>query len=61
MWQRSRQVFWLAIHPPGSLPNLLVSDILPFVIAYSGGSAGDSHPSSLFTLAGTVIRLITYG
>ena len=25
----------------------------PFVFAYSGGSAGDLHPSSLFTLVGT--------
>lgn len=26
----------------GRLPNLTVSDMLPFVIAYSGGSAEDS-------------------
>lgn len=31
----------------GRLPDLSTSDIMPFVLAYSGGSAGDLHPSSL--------------
>jgi len=31
----------------GRLPGHSTSDIMPFVLAYSGGSAGDFHPSSL--------------
>ena len=31
----------------GRLPSLSTSDILPFVLAYSGGSVWDSHPTSL--------------
>jgi len=47
-----RQVFWLASHPPGAFPTLRPVAFMPFVIAYSGGSAGESllletHPSSL--------------
>jgi len=41
------QVFWLASRPPGAFPVLRTSGIVPFVVAYSGGSAGDLHPSSL--------------
>ena len=33
----------------GRLPGLSTSGILPFVLAYSGGSAGASHPSSLLS------------
>ena len=33
----------------GRLPGQQTSDTLPFVIAYSGGSAGESHPSSLLS------------
>jgi hypothetical protein len=43
----SRQVFWLAIHPRGRLPDQAISGIRPFVLAHSGGSAGVSNPSSL--------------
>jgi len=38
--------------PSGRLPGLSTSDIMPFVIAYSGGSAGDFHPSSLSSPCG---------
>jgi len=31
------------------LPSLSTSDMLPFVLAYSGGSAGDLHPTSLLS------------
>ena len=31
----------------GRLPGLLTSGIIPIVLAYSGGSAWDFHPSSL--------------
>jgi hypothetical protein len=36
----------------GRLPGLSTSDIMPFVLAYSGGSAGDFHPSSLSSPCG---------
>jgi len=36
----------------GRLPSLSTSDIMPFVLAYSGGSAGDLHPSSLSSPCG---------
>jgi len=56
-----RQVFWLAIHPPGVFPTFRSVTSLPFVLAYSGGSAGDSFqwnctPLPYQALAGTVIR-----
>lgn len=46
-----RQVFWLANHPRGRLPGRQLRPVTwwPFVIAHSGGTAGDSHPSSLFS------------
>jgi len=45
----------------GRLPGQSTSDILPFVLAYSGGSAGDSRdrrytPLPYQARAGTVIR-----
>ena len=46
------QVFWLASHPPGAFPVLKTSGIVPFVVAYSGGSAGELHPSSLSSPCG---------
>jgi hypothetical protein len=48
-----RQVFWLATHPRGRLPGRQLRPVTrwPFVIAHSGGTAGDSHPSSLFSPA----------
>ena len=36
----------------GRLPGLATSDIKPIVLAYSGGSAGESHPSSLSSPCG---------
>ncbi len=36
----------------GRLPGFSTSGIQPFVIAYSGGSAGDLHPSSLSSPCG---------
>ncbi len=47
----------------GRLPGLSTSDILPFVLAYSGGSAGEwlhksGTPLPYQALAGTVIRYI---
>jgi hypothetical protein len=45
----------------GRLPSLTTSDILPFVLAYSGGSAGEwlhqsGTPLPYRALAGTMIR-----
>lgn len=53
MGRSIRQVFWLAIHPPGRLPDLSISGIRPFVLAHSGGSAGALNPASLQALAGS--------
>jgi len=48
-----RQVFWLAIHSPGAFPIHCTSGQLPFVLAHSGGSAGewpDNRASPLFPI-----------
>lgn len=50
----------------GRLPGLLASDIMPFVLAYSGGSAEESlqlelHPSSLSSPRGHRDRLFNCG
>jgi len=57
-----RQVFWLASHSPGAFPTLRPVAFMPFVIAYSGGSAGESFLLKLTPLPyqapkGTVIRI----
>jgi len=36
----------------GRLPSLSTSGMMPFVLAYSGGPAGDLHPSSLSSPCG---------
>jgi len=46
-----RQVFWLTLHPSGAFP-VKTSGMEPVVHVYSGGSAGELHPSSLSSLRG---------
>ena len=43
----------------GRLPGLSTSDILPFVLAYSGGSAGDSYQFHIKALSSlTCLRFL---
>ena len=44
----------------GRLPGPATSDIMPIVLAYSGGSAGESHPSSLSSPCGHLDPIFSF-